>query len=46
MVGFISLLLSSASLVYTAFTVYTTQQAEAHGLGPVVIELDVHSPRM
>ena len=28
-------------LVYTAFTVYTTQQAEAQGLGPVVIELDV-----
>ena len=43
MVGFISLLLALVLglLVYTAFTVYTTQQAEAHGLGPVVIELDV-----
>ena len=27
-------------LVYTAFTVYSTQQSEAQGLGPVVIELD------
>jgi hypothetical protein len=25
-------------LVYTAFTVYSTQQSEAQGLGPVVIE--------
>lgn len=43
MVGFISLLLALVLglLVYTAFTVYATQQAEAHGLGPVVIELDV-----
>ena len=28
-------------LVYTAFTVYSTQQCEAQGLGPVVIEVDV-----
>ncbi len=43
MVGLITLLLALVLglLVYTAFTVYTTQQAEAHGLGPVVIELDV-----
>ena len=43
MVGLITLLLALVLglLVYTAFTVYTTQQAEAQGLGPVVIELDV-----
>src|SRR5271165_1718773 len=43
MVGLITLLLALVLglLVYTAFTVYTTQQAEAEGLGPVVIELDV-----
>src|SRR5271157_5634537 len=43
MVGLITLLLALvlALLVYTAFTVYSTQQAEAQGLGPVVIELDV-----
>ena len=42
MVGLITLLLALVLglLVYTAFTVYTTQQAEAQGLGPVVIELD------
>ena len=28
-------------LVFTAFSVYTTQQTEAQSLGPVVIELDV-----
>src|SRR6201987_6024097 len=43
MVGLITLLLALVLglLVYTTFTVYSTQQAEAHGLGPVVIELDV-----
>jgi len=43
MVGLITLLLALVLglLVYTAFTVYSTQQAEAQGLGPVVIELDV-----
>ena len=42
MVGLITLLLALVLglLVYTAFTVYSTQQAEAQGLGPVVIELD------
>src|SRR5271166_2780983 len=41
--GLITLLLALVLglLVYTAFTVYSTQQAEAQGLGPVVIELDV-----
>ena len=43
MVGLVTLLLALVLglLVYTAFTVYSTQQAEAQGLGPVVIELDV-----
>src|SRR5271157_4947599 len=43
MVGLITLLLALVLglLVYTAFTVYSTQQAEAQGLGPVAIELDV-----
>lgn len=43
MAGLITLLLALVLglLVYTAFTVYSTQQSEAHGLGPVVIELDV-----
>jgi hypothetical protein len=43
MAGLIALLLALVLglLVYTAFTVYSTQQSEAHGLGPVVIELDV-----
>jgi hypothetical protein len=42
MTGLITLLLALVLglLVYTAFTVYSTQQAEAQGLGPVVIELD------
>ena len=41
--GLITLLLALVLglLVYTAFTVYSTQQSEAQGLGPVVIELDV-----
>jgi hypothetical protein len=40
--GLITLLLALVLglLVYTAFTVYSTQQSEAQGLGPVVIELD------
>ena len=43
MVGLVTLLLALVLglLVFTAFTVYTTQQSEAQGLGPVVIELDV-----
>jgi hypothetical protein len=42
MTGLITLLLALVLglLVYTVFTVYSTQQAEAQGLGPVVIELD------
>jgi hypothetical protein len=43
MVGLVTLLLALVLglLVWTAFSVYTTQQAEALSLGPVVIELDV-----
>src|SRR5271155_3839524 len=43
MVGLITLLLALVLglLVFTAFSVYTTQQAEAQSLGPVVIELDL-----
>jgi hypothetical protein len=43
MVGLITLLLALVLglLVFTAFSVFTTQQAEAQSLGPVVIELDV-----
>ncbi|HEY5206021.1 MAG TPA: hypothetical protein VIJ63_15660 [Roseiarcus sp.] len=43
MVGLITLLLALVLglLVFTAFSVYTTQQTEAQSLGPVVIELDV-----
>ena len=43
MLGLVTLLLALVLglLVYTAFTVYATQQSEAFGLGPVVIELDV-----
>jgi hypothetical protein len=42
MVGLVTLLLALVLglLVWTAFSVYTTQQAEAQSLGPVVIELD------
>lgn len=42
-VGLITLLLALVLglLVYTAFSVFSTQQSEAHSLGPVVIELDV-----
>src|SRR5579871_4749859 len=42
-IGLVTLLLALVLglLVYTAFTVYATQQSEAQGLGPVVIELDV-----
>ena len=42
MAGLITLLLALVLglLVYTAFTIYSTQQSEAQGLGPVVIELD------
>jgi hypothetical protein len=43
MVGLVTLLLALVLglLVFTAFSVYTTQQAEAQSLGPVVIELDL-----
>ena len=43
MVGLVTLLLALVLglLVFTAFTVYTTQRDEAQGLGPVVIELDL-----
>jgi hypothetical protein len=43
MVGLITLLLALVLglLVFTAFSVFTTQQAEAQSLGPVVIELDL-----
>ena len=43
MVGLITLLLALVLglLVFTAFSVYTTQQSEAQSLGPVIIELDV-----
>ena len=42
MVGLVTLLLALVLglLIWTAFSVYTTQQAEAQSLGPVVIELD------
>jgi hypothetical protein len=43
MVGLVTLLLALVLglLVFTAFSVYTTQQAEAQSLAPVVIELDL-----
>src|SRR6516164_7369284 len=43
MVGLVTLLLALVLglLVFTAFSVFTTQQAEAQSLGPVVIELDI-----
>jgi hypothetical protein len=43
MVGLVTLLLALVLglLVFTAFSVYTTQQTEAQSLGPVIIELDV-----
>ena len=43
MVGLITLLLALVLglLVFTAFSVFTTQQAEAQSLGPIVIELDL-----
>ena len=43
MVGLFTLLLALVLglLVFTAFSVYTTQQTEAQSLGPVIIELDV-----
>src|SRR5271169_6884937 len=43
MVGLVTLLLALVLglLVFTAFSVYTTQQAEAQSLGPVIIEPDV-----
>src|SRR3984957_272332 len=43
MVGLITLLLALVLgfLVFTAFSVFPTQQTEAPSLGPVIIELDV-----
>ena len=43
MVGLVTLLLALVLgfLVFTAFSVYATQQTEAQSLGPVIIELDV-----
>ena len=43
MVGLVTLLLALVLglLIFTAFSVFTTQQAEAQSLGPVVIELDL-----
>ena len=43
MAGLVTLLLALVLglLVFTAFSVFTTQQAEAQSLGPVIIELDV-----
>ena len=43
MVGLVTLLLALVLgfLVFTAFSVYATQQSEAQALGPVIIELDV-----
>jgi hypothetical protein len=43
MVGLVTLLLALVLglLVFTAFSIFTTQQSEAYSLGPVVIELDV-----
>jgi hypothetical protein len=43
MTGLVTLLLALVLgfLVYTAFAVFSTQQAEAFSLGPVVVELDL-----
>ncbi len=43
MAGLVTLLLALVLglLIWTAFSVFTTQQAEAQSLGPVIIELDV-----
>ncbi len=43
MVGLVSLLLALVLglLVFTAFSVFTTQQSEAYSLGPVVADIDV-----
>jgi hypothetical protein len=43
MVGLVTLLLALVLglLIFTAFSVFTTQQAEAQSLGPVVIEVDL-----
>jgi hypothetical protein len=43
MVGLVTLLLALVLglLVFTAFSVFTTQQSEAQSLGPVLIELDL-----
>src|SRR5271157_761894 len=43
MVGLVGLLLALVLglLVWTAFGVFSTQQAEAHSLGPVIAEIDL-----
>ncbi|WP_158817499.1 hypothetical protein [Methylocapsa sp. S129] len=43
MVGLITLLLALVLglLIWTAFSVFTTQQAEAQSLGPMILELDL-----
>jgi hypothetical protein len=43
MIGLITLLLALVLglLIWTAFSVFTTQQAEAQSLGPMVLELDL-----
>src|SRR5271165_4248865 len=43
MVGLVTLLLALVLglLVFTAFSVFTTQRDEAYSLGPVVIEIDL-----
>ncbi len=43
MIGLVSLLLALVLglLVYTAFSVFTSQQAEAYSLGPIVADIDL-----
>jgi len=43
MIGLVTLLLALVLglVIWTAFSVYTTQQSEAQSLGPVVVELDL-----
>jgi hypothetical protein len=43
MIGLVTLLLALVLglVIWTAFSVYTTQQSEAQSLGPVIVELDL-----
>lgn len=43
MVGLVTLLLALVLglLVFTAFSVFTTQQSEAYSLGPIIVEIDL-----